>query len=282
LEPSLFILLYLRYNRKQTKANEDNSGMKKPLFPEIRRKEILQLLDRAGQISVKELSQQYDVSEVTIRSDLELLAEKQLIRRTHGGAMALSRDVALLISHRRSQQVQEKERIGTYCASLVENGDSIFLDISTTALALSRHLKDHQNLTVVTNSLTTAQELLEADGVNVLVPGGNLRKETLSITGMEGLEWLQGYHFSKGFFGAHGITIEDGLTDVSLYEAEVKRHMVKQCKQVIGIFDSTKWGRVGFASFAALADVDLIVTDAGARPELVDGVRMKHIDVKLV
>jgi DeoR/GlpR family transcriptional regulator of sugar metabolism len=256
--------------------------MKKPLFPEIRRKEILKLLDKLGQISVKELSRQYDVSEVTIRADLELLAENQLIQRTHGGAMALSRDVALLISFRKSQQVEEKQRIGAYCASLVENGDSIFLDISTTALALSCHLKDHQNLTVVTNSLTTAQELVEAAGVNVLVPGGNLRKETLSITGLEGFKWLQGYHFTKGFYGAHGITVEDGLTDVSLYEAEVKRQMVKQCKQVIGIFDATKWGRVGFASFAALEDIDLIVTDTDANAELVDGVRNNGLDVILV
>ena len=256
--------------------------MKKPIFPEIRRKEILKLLDKQGQISVKELSRQYDVSEVTIRSDLELLAGNQLIQRTHGGAMAISRDVALLISFRKSQQVEEKERIGAYCASLVENGDSVFLDISTTALALSRHLKDHQNLTVVTNSLTTAQELVEAEGVNVLVPGGNLRKETLSITGLEGFKWLQGYHFTKGFFGAHGITVEDGLTDVSLYEAEVKRQLVRQCKQVIGIFDATKWGRVGFASFAALEEVDLIVTDTSANTELVDGVRKNGLDVILV
>jgi DeoR/GlpR family transcriptional regulator of sugar metabolism len=282
LKPSLFILPDSVYNRKQTKTNEDDSGMNSPLFPEIRRREILKLVDQTGQISVRELSRQYNVSEVTIRSDLEILAEKQLIERTHGGAMALNRDVALLISHRRSQQVEEKERIGAYCASLVENGDSIFLDISTTALALSYHLKDHQNLTVVTNSFTTAQELVEAEGVNVLMPGGNLRKETLSITGMEGLKWLQGYHFTKGFFGAHGITVEDGLTDVSLYEAEVKKQMVKQCKQVIGIFDATKWGRVGFASFATLNEVDFIVTDTAANAELVDAVRNNSIDVILV
>lgn len=252
------------------------------MFPEIRRKRIIQLLDQAGQVSVRELSERFDVSEVTIRSDLELLADHKLIQRTHGGAVALNRDAALLINYRKSQQVEEKARIGAYCASLVANGDSIFLDISTTALALSRYLKDLQNLTVFTNSLTTAQELVEADGVNVIVPGGNLRKETLSITGLEGLQWLQGYHFTKGFFGAHGFTIEDGLTDVSLHEAEVKRQMVKQCKQVIGIFDATKWGRVGIASFAALGDIDLIVTDTAAPMELVDGVRKKEIDVKLV
>lgn len=256
--------------------------MDKPLFPEIRRKKIVDLLDRVGQISVKELSQRYDVSEVTIRSDLEVLAANHLIERTHGGAVALRREVALLISHRKSQQIQEKERIGSYCASLVENGDSIFLDISTTALALSRYLKNHKNLTVVTNSLTTAQSLVEAEGVNVIVPGGNLRRETLSITGLEGYKWLNGYRFTKGFFGAHGITVEDGLTDVSLFEAEVKRQMVKQCKQVFGIFDATKWGRVGFAPFAMVDEIDCIVTDSAADEALANAVREKGIDVKFV
>jgi DeoR/GlpR family transcriptional regulator of sugar metabolism len=96
-----------------------------------------------------------------------------------------------------------------------------------------------------------------------------MRRETLSVTGEDGLTWVKKYNLRIGFFGAHGIGFPEGLTDVSQYEAQVKSEMVKQCKQVVGIFDATKWGRVGFASFAALDEIDLVVTDQKADDALV-------------
>ena len=240
-----------------------------PIYPEVRRKEILHLVSEEGQVTVQALSQQFSVSEVTIRTDLQKLSENGLLLRTHGGAVAIDGAPELSVVLRQQKQIHAKNLIGEYCAGLIRDGDAIFLDISTTALAVSRHLKSHRNLTVITNSLITAQELLTVPTINVIIPGGTMRRETLSVTGEDGLAWVKKYNLRIGFFGAHGIGFPEGLTDVSQYEAQVKSEMVKQCKQVVGILDATKWGRVGFASFAALDEIDLVVTDQKADDALV-------------
>jgi DeoR/GlpR family transcriptional regulator of sugar metabolism len=250
-----------------------------PLYPEIRRKSIIDLITNDGQVTVQALSQQFGVSEVTIRADLQKLAEAGLLLRTHGGAVAIEGAPELSVVLRQQKQVHAKNLIGKYCAGLVRDGDAIFLDISTTALAVSRHLKSHRNLTVITNSLITAQELLSVPSTNVILPGGTVRRETLSVTGEEGLSWVKKYNLRIGFFGAHGIGFPEGLTDVSQFEAQVKSEMVKQCKQVVGIFDGTKWGRVGFASFANLDEIDMVVTDQKADDVLVAQALASGIEV---
>ena len=120
----------------------------------------------------------------------------------------------------------EKSRIGAAGAAMVADGDAIFLDSSSTALAIAQHLKNHRDLTIITNSLTIAQELLDAPGVTVVLLGGTLRRETASLVGGEGWRCCGSSTSSKGFFGAHGISLPEGLTDVSLAEAEVKRPLV--------------------------------------------------------
>ena len=147
---------------------------------------------------------------------------------------------------------------------MIRDGDAIVLDSSSTALAIAQHLKYHRYLTVITNSLTVAQELLDAPGVTVVLPGGTVRRDTASLVGTDGLALLSPLNLQKGFFGAHGITLAEGLTDVSAEEAEVKRPLVGMCRQVIAVVDATKWGRLGLASFASLEEVNTIVTDSHA------------------
>jgi DeoR/GlpR family transcriptional regulator of sugar metabolism len=114
------------------------------------------------------------------------------------------------------------------------------------------------------------------------MPGGTLRRETASLIGVDGLEILQKFNIQKGFFGAHGISLPEGLTDVSADEAAVKRPLVAMCRQVVAVLDATKWGRVGLASFAGLEDVDCIITDRDAPADLVEQVRALGIEVILV
>ena len=193
----------------------------KELYPEERRNEILRLVSQSGRVAVAELSQHFGVSEVTIRADLQVLADRNLLVRTHGGAIPPVRGpYELSLSARRQQQVAEKGRIGAAGAAMITDGDAVFLDSSSTALAIAQCLKQHRLLTVITNSLTIAQELLDAPGVNVVLLGGTLRRETASLVGGEGLEMLRQFNIRKGFFGAHGISLTEGLTDVSLDEAE--------------------------------------------------------------
>ncbi len=252
------------------------------LFLEERRQEILDRINQAGRASVAELSQQFGVSEVTIRADLQALAERSLVVRTHGGAIAALRGpYELSLATRRQQQVAEKSRIGAAAAAMVADGDAVFLDSSSTALAIAQNLKNCRDLTVITNGLTIAQELIDAPGVMVVLMGGTLRRETASLVGGESMGSLRRFNIQKGFFGAHGISVTEGLTDVSLAEAEVKRPVIAMSRQVIAVLDSTKWGRVGLASFANLTQVHRIITDSHAPVELIAPVREAGLEIVL-
>lgn len=245
-----------------------------------RRQEILGRISQAGRAAVAELSQEFGVSEVTIRGDLQALADGNLIVRTHGGAIPMNSGAPVLsLNLRKQQQVQQKAHIGAAAASLVADGDAIILDSSSTALAIAQNLKAHRYVTVITNGLAIAQELLDAPGIAVVVIGGLVRKDTASVVSTSGLDVLRKFNVQKGFFGAHGLTLEEGLTDVSAEEAEIKRPLVAMCRGAVAVLDATKWGRAGLASFADICQIAHIITDAYAPAELVARVRAAGVDV---
>jgi DeoR/GlpR family transcriptional regulator of sugar metabolism len=254
----------------------------KDLFLEERRQEIIRQVDLSGRVSVAELSQQLGVSEVTIRADLQALAERNLVIRTHGGAIPAAGMNELALALRRQRQVQEKSRIGQAGAALVSGGDAIFLDSSSTALAIVQYLKQHRHLTIISNSLAIAQEMQDTPSVRVVMVGGVLQRETASLVGTGGLEMLRKFNIQKGFFGAHGLNLPEGLTDVSADEAEVKRGLVEMCRQTVAVLDATKWGRIGLASFARPEQIDTVITDADAPAELVEAAREAGITVVVV
>jgi len=243
------------------------------LYPAERQEQIFDLLNQNGRASVSELSQLFKVSEVTVRADLQMLAAQNLIVRTHGGAVVVPRAPELSLVLRRDQMVQEKKRIGVAAAEFVANGDAIFLDASSTTLALARNFRNYRDLTILTNSLVVAQAMLEAPGVTLVMTGGIVQRDTVSLMGTESLAILRKYNIKTGFFGAHGLSFPEGLTDVSAGEAEVKREVVSMCRQVIALIDASKWGRVGPASFANPQDVHIIITDEQAPVGLVEQAR---------
>jgi len=255
----------------------------KELYLEERRQEILKRVDRHGRVAVTELSQELGVSEVTIRADLQALSERKLIIRTHGGAISAGGGMyEIALAMRRQQQVQEKSRIGEAGAAAIDDGDAIFMDSSSTALTIVHHLQQRRRLTVVTNSLAVAQELRDVAGVTVVMPGGTLQRDTDSLIGSDGLDMLRRFNIQKGFFGAHGISLPEGLTDVSADEANVKQVLVGMCRRTIAVLDATKWGQIGLASFARPEQIDLIITDQSAPEELVEPVRAIGIEVLAV
>lgn len=248
-----------------------------------RRHEILDNVLRSGRVSVGDLSQAFGVSEVTIRGDLQMLAEQGLLVRTHGGAIPANRlSPELSLALRRQQQTLAKDHIGEAGAALIQDGDAVWLDTSSTALAIARHLSHHRHVTVITNSIAIVQELIDYPHLAVVVPGGRLRAETASLIGVDGLDFVRRFNIQKGFFGAHGLTMDEGLTDVSVDEADVKRMLVGLCRQVVAVLDATKWGRAGLASFAALNQIDTIITDQSAPPDQVAQARAAGVDVLLV
>lgn len=234
------------------------------LYLEERRQAILDEVNQTGRVSVFALSHAYGVSEVTIRGDLKTLADRSLLVRTHGGAVSnLAEASELALASRRRQQVREKGRIGVSAAALVNDGDAVFLDSSSTSLSIAHHLKQSHHVTVITNSLAVVRELLDAPSVTVVMTGGTLDRATVSLVGDSGLEVIRRFNVSIGFFGAHGIAVNEGLTDVSPDVAAVKHPMVALCHEVVAVLDATKWGRVGVASFAALEDVNRVITTEG-------------------
>jgi DeoR/GlpR family transcriptional regulator of sugar metabolism len=250
------------------------------LFLQERREQILALLQQNGRVSVADLSEHLRFSAATIRSDLDALSEQGLLARTHGGAIAADRsDLELSFDVRRRLYSAQKKRIGAAAAALVEDGEAIAMDASTTALAVASHIKDRRELTVVTNGLSLAMALLNTPGITVLMPGGFVRRDSASLVRLGSNDFVQQFNLGKGFFGAKGISLETGLTDVDHAEVAVKRDLVAQVKQVVAIVDSSKWGRVGFVSFASIEELDCVITDQGAPPDMVGALREAGVEV---
>jgi len=254
--------------------------MGRKLFQQERRERIIALLAHNGHVSVADLSAQFGVSEATIRADLDALAAERLLTRTHGGALALDQDrLELSFDFRRRLHAAQKSRIGAAAAAMIEDGEAIVLDASTTALAVATQIKDRRELTVITNGILVALALLDIPGITVLMPGGFLRRDSVSLVGDEGHDFVEKFNFQKGFFGAKGLTLEQGLTDVNSAEVAVKRDLVARARQVIAIVDSSKWERVGFASFASIDQVDCVITGEGAPADMIAALREAGIDV---
>jgi DeoR family transcriptional regulator, aga operon transcriptional repressor len=262
------------YNETKRKKSEKN------VYLEERRQTILDLVQDEGRVAVSDLSDRFGVSEVTIRADLKALADQGWLLRTHGGAIPMGYGLQeLSLTRRRQQRVAEKARIAAAAAALIDHGEAIFLDSSSTTLAIVDHIKHRRDLTVITNSLVVAQEMLGLPNVTLVMPGGTLHHDTASLIDAGGLALLKRYRISTGFFGAHGLTVEDGLTDVSEPEANLKRPLARMCREVIALLDETKWGRAGVASFASVDDIDRVITTGDASESLVEAVRALGVDV---
>jgi DeoR/GlpR family transcriptional regulator of sugar metabolism len=248
-----------------------------------RRRRIAAVVDESGRATVAELSAAFDVSAVTIRKDLAQLESEQRLIRTHGGAIKAGRARSELVFEARERlHHAEKAAIGAAAAALVKDGESVALDASTTSLEVARNLKDRAELTVVTNGLRIASELAGRPGITVLMPGGRLRWEAFSLVGDWGEVLLGRVNIQRAFLGAVGFTLQEGLTEVTREEAEMKRAMAAAAREVVAIVDSSKWGRTAFATFWPADRVGILIGDTGASPEMVEEVRRIGIEVSLV
>src|ERR1700687_3405 len=252
-------------------------------YPSERRQLIANVIEQNARASVAELSELLSVSEVTIRKDLAVLEAEGNIVRTHGGAVASNRSrVELAFEVRERLHWDEKALIGAEAASLVNDGDSIALDASTTALQIARNLKARRELTVVTNGIRIASELASQPSITVLMRGGAVRWEAFSLVGKWGTMMLRQLNIQKAFVGAVGFTLAGGLTGGSAEGGEVKKAMVGNAKEVIGVFDHTKWDRVAMATFCVMEKLRLVISDERAPADMVAAVRSRGVEVRLV
>ena len=256
------------------------------VFAQERQEHIARLVEEHGRARVGDLAARFQVSTVTIRKDLFVLEAEQRLVRTHGGAIAIDRSrPELAFDIRERLQPEEKRRIGVAAAGLVQDGESIVMDASTTALSVARQLKARRGwsqLTVITNGLRIASELAGHPGIVVLMLGGRVRWEALSVVGQLGDGLFSRINVQKAFLGAAGFTLESGLADATEEEAQIKRSMVAAAREVIAIVDHTKWERAAFATFCLTDRISLVLTDEDAPDEMVRALMARGIKVSRV
>lgn len=250
------------------------------MIPAERHNRILELIETQHAVSVSQLCEVLDVSEMTIRRDLRLLSSKGLLARVHGGAITRQgRSYEPSYRNRITKNVRQKEIIGRTAAKLVNKGDSITLDVGTTTLELAKALDGTPDLTVITTSLHIANVLSEAPNLRLILAGGIVRKGELSLVGHIAESTFEGFRVDKAFIGIGGLHPEDGLTEYNLEDALVKRVIIKKAGQVIVLADSSKLGATCFSWISPLSDVDILVTDADAPKEILKVLTDQDIEV---
>jgi DeoR/GlpR family transcriptional regulator of sugar metabolism len=253
------------------------------LSQQERMQEVLRLLETRDSVHVAELSKAFGVSEVTVRSDLSNLARQGLVARVRGGVRPLQRGQSELgFDFRLRLEVEAKQAIARAAAAMVDEGEAIALDSSTTAYYLALELRTKKELVVVTNGLLIAAALADAPGISVLVTGGMLRLHAMSLVGDLGADVLRATRISKGLLGARGLSIDRGLMDLNPDEVRIKREMANVCERVIGLLDGTKWHRTALLPFVATEQVDSIVTDTSAPAEEVQAWRARDVEIVCV
>lgn len=232
-----------------------------------RRVIILEKLEQEGKVDVVSLSQALGVTEVTIRNDLARLEQKNMLIRARGGAFKIDRvGVDFTLSDKNRHHYEEKARIGKAAAKLIEEGDTIILDSGTTTLEITKNM-EVSGLTVITNALNVVNQLTENENVTVIVPGGVLRKNSLSLVGGGAEDSFKNYFCDKLFLAVDGISADFGLSTPNVEEAHLNRVMIGISKKVIVVTDSSKFNKRSLAFIASVSEIDVVVTDDGIPSE---------------
>ncbi len=241
------------------------------MLAEERRTRILELIEKERGVKVSDLVRIFNVTGATIRRDLEALEKEGLLKRTHGGAvLPQSFSFEPLYATKKRQNLKEKMAIGMKAAELVNDGETIFIETGSTTFQIAKNIKNRHDLTVVTNSIEVARELLNARGVEVILTGGILRKETVALVGPLAERVLREFRVDKAFLGISGIIPGKGMSTASIVEAQIKKLIIEMGREIIGVADYSKFGKECFAFVAPTKVLNKIVVD--------DKVPLKHIE----
>ena len=235
----------------------------------------------AGVRTIAELSNELQVSEATVRRDLETLEKQGVIRRVYGGAELLrKRHTEPLYEEKASLHALEKARIAETAVKFVQEGDTIFLDGGSTVLEMARRLPSLRDLTVVTNSLMAAAELMEKNFHLILV-GGAFRSLSRTLVGPLTSKILESLTISKAFLGTIGLEAERGISTTDPNEAYTKELVMKRSDKVFLLADSSKFGVSSFVFSGDSADIDVLVTDSALSQAAQKQLKTKNIEVIL-
>jgi len=255
------------------------------LLAEERRRKILMLLETEGRVTVNDLVRRFDVSTVTMRADLDILAENGALVRSHGGAVRRLDPVQdYSVAFKETMNHAEKVRIGQAAAGLLKPNQTIILDSGTTTLQVARHIKQQKlkGLTVVTNALNIANELVDAPNVSLIMLGGILRQVSNSFVGPQAERMLAALHADHLFLGVDGLDLEVGPTTPDILEAELNSLMIAVSTEVTIVADSSKIGRRSLSTIGSLSAIHRLITDDRIAPEAAQAIQARGLELIVV
>ncbi|WP_273324486.1 DeoR/GlpR family DNA-binding transcription regulator [Vallitalea guaymasensis] len=244
-----------------------------------RRKTILEIINKEESVKVLDLSKQFNVTLETIRRDLEKLENEGYITRSYGGAVlnkSTNEDISINI--REATNKEDKNLIGKAVADLIQDGDTIMMDSSTTALYVAKYLKG-KKITIITNALKIPMVLAGDSNIQVISTGGTLKSTSLSFVGHWAESAIEKYYVNKTIISCKAINIEHGIMEPHQLETEVKKKMIKTSEQVILAVDSSKFDKKSFIKAYNLDKLDIIVTDKELSNKWVETLHDNKVDV---
>ena len=248
-----------------------------------RRNLILQEAYKNKSVLVQELAEQFQVSDETIRRDLEKLEEEGFLKKGYGGAV-LNEDIGMELPFNLRSKInpEGKSRIAELVVDHLENGDHIFLDASSTTVFISRAIKRRppKRLTVITNSIENAVALADTPGVEVIVVGGILSSDSMALMGVKALETIASYHLDKAFISCSGLDLERGVSDGSDEIVSVKQAVMDVSDFVCLAVDSDKFGRVSFSHLCPISDINMIITEKRPSDDWIE--LLEAMDIKVL
>jgi DeoR family transcriptional regulator of aga operon/DeoR family fructose operon transcriptional repressor len=256
--------------------------MKEKDFVEERRIKLLEYINKNGRADVAQLAEQFDVTTATVRRDLLIMEEQNLIYRTHGGA--IKRDQPSLwetttLHERATQHIEEKERIADLVEQLVHDGDSVMIDGGSTTLCVAKKLMSKKKMLIVTNNSTIGEILVGVNENKVILTGGELIMGTNSTNGIAAEQTIKQYRVDQAIIGISGLLIDEGFFTASPAEAEVKRLMLMSAKEKIIVADSSKVGTPALCFVCDFSGIDKLVTDKNISKVALDQLRKAGVEV---
>lgn len=247
--------------RADEHGNEPLAG----LLSESRRRRILEWIQEEGAARVRDLAEAFQVSDATIRQDLERLENDGYLTREHGGAFLnkTSAQPANLLSLHHQENMDKKRRIGALAASLVNDGETLILDAGTTTTEIALRLSAKRHLTLITNALNIAIILGSVPTFAVHMPGGQFKSPTLSLSGDKSVEYFRNIFAGKLFLATAGVALDAGLTYPSFADLQLKEAMIKAAAHVYLVADSTKINKSSFTRLGSLEVIHSFITDDG-------------------
>ncbi len=247
-----------------------------------RRNQIINDIQEKGQVFIDELSEKFNVSEVTIRNDLEQLERKSILIRARGGAINFEPRVRIdhHIIEKGKINYKEKAAIGKQAAKLISEGDTIIIDSGTTTIEIIKNISHIKGLTIISNALNIANELVNLPNVNVLILGGSLRKSAMSMVGPLAERNLRNLNVDKLFMGVDGFNSSFGIYTPNIEEAHLAQIMIEAANEVIIVADSSKFKRISFALICQLKKIHTVVTDQEI--DIEDKKRLEDAGIKVL